>query len=116
MQESGRDITDGQAAPIQTSNTYVGLAQKTFIFASAEDANFWAMLQGSPSCKCFDNNGEQIASVDCTVTNNGTIAIINATFDTRVNTQGATGINNAYGFSFFDITGDMSPRGISIYH
>lgn len=116
MQESGRDITDGRAAPIQTSSTYVGLAQKSFVFATSEHAALWAILQGSPNCKCFNNDGEQIASVDCTVTHNGTIAIINATFDTRVNTQGATGINNAYYFSFLDITGDINPGGISIYH
>lgn len=117
MTENGRDITDGQAPPIQTSNTYVGLAQKTFVFASAADAAFWATLQGVPKCLAYNaDDDDPIANVDCTVTVNGVNAVINATFDPRVNTQGATGIQRTYFFRFINITGDIEPQGISIYH
>ena len=116
MEEVGKDITDGHASPIQTSNVYVGLAQKIFQFATAEDAAYWAFLQALPLCKVYDNNGDQIASAECDYEFDGTRAIVRATFTTRVNTQGATGINNAYFFRFDDIVADMSPTGISIYH
>ena len=116
MTENGRDITDGHAAPIQTSNTYVGLAQKTFVFASAADAALWAFLQELPVCKVFNNDGEQIASMECDYENEGNIAIVRAPFTTRVNTAGAVGIQNTYYFRFLDITGDILPEGISIYH
>lgn len=116
MQESGKDITDGHAAPIQTSNTYVGLAQKSFAFASAADADLWVLLQGAPTCSVFDNDGQQIASVDCDYSTSGAIANISATFTTRVNTAAAIGLQNTYYFRFVDITGDIPPEGISIYH
>lgn len=116
MEESGRNISDGHAAPIQTSNTYVGLAQKSFVFASAEDAKLWASLQGAPSCNVFNNNGEQIASTNCNCEYNGPFVIVSASFTTRVNTAGAVGIQNTYYFRFVDIVGDIPPEGISIYH
>lgn len=116
MEEHGQNITDGHAAPIQTSNTYVGLAQKSFVFASAADAALWANLQGAPSCKVFNNDGEQIASVTCSCEFNGPFVIVSASFVTRVNTAGAVGIQNTYYFRFNDITGDILPEGISIYH
>lgn len=116
MEEHGRNISDGHAAPIQTSNTYVGLAQKSFTFASAEDAELWAYLQGNPVCKVFNNDGEQIASVSCVYEPHGTTANVTAEFTTRVNTAGAVGMQNTYYFRFLDITGDILPEGISIYH
>lgn len=116
MEEVGKNITDGHASPIKTSNTYVGLAQKVFEFAKAADASYWVILQGAPSCVVYNNDSEQIASVTCDYSTDGTRAIVSATFTTRVNTQGATGINNAYFFRFNDIEADMSPIGISIYH
>ncbi len=116
MEESGRNIAGGLAPPIQTSNVYVGLAQKVFDFATAEDADYWATLQAAPSCVVYNNDSEQIASVTCDYSTDGTRAIINAEFTTRVNTQGAVGINNTYFFRFNDIEADMSPVGISIYH
>lgn len=116
MEENGRNISDGHAAPIQTSSTYVGMAQKVFNFATAADAAYWAYLQALPICKVFDNNGDLIASAECDYENDGTSAIVRAIFTTRVHTQGATGINNAYFFRFVDIEADMSPNGISIYH
>ena len=116
MEESGRNISDGHAAPIQTSNTYVGQAQKSFTFASAADAALWAFLQGNPICKVFNNDGEQIASVSCVYESIGTNGTVTAEFTTRVNTAGAVGIQNTYYFRFVDITGDILPEGISIYH
>ena len=116
MTENGRDITDGHAAPIQTSNTYVGLAQKSFVFASAADADLWIFLQELPVCKVFNNDGEQIATMECDYENDGNIAIVRALFSTRVNTAGAVGMQNTYYFRFIDITGDIPPEGISIYH
>lgn len=116
MEENGRDITDGRAAPIQTSNTYVGLAQKSFVFASAADATLWATLQVAPSCRVFNNDSEQIATTNCVYENVGNIVNVTAEFTTRVNTQGAVGTQNTYFFRFVDITGDISPQGISIYH
>lgn len=116
MEENGRDISDGHAAPIQTSNTYVGLAQKSFTFASAADAALWAFLQGNPSCKVYDNDGNQIASTSCVYEDVGNIVNVTAEFTTRVNTQGAVGIQNTYGFRFVDITGDILPESIGLYH
>ena len=116
MEESGRNISDGHAAPIQTSNTYVGLAQKTFVFASAADAETWALLQGAPSCIVYDNDGNQIASSTCVYDVIGTSVTVSATFTTRVNTSGAVGIQNTYGFRFVDITGDILPQSIGLYH
>ena len=116
MTENGRNITDGHAAPIQTSNTYVGLAQKSFVFATAADAALWAFLQGNPSCKVFDNDGNQIASTSCVYEDVGNIVNVTAEFTTRVNTSGAVGMQNTYYFRFMDITGDIPPEGISIYH
>lgn len=116
MEEHGRNISDGHAAPIQTSNTYVGLAQKSFNFASAADAALWASLQGAPSCNVFNNDGEQIASATCDCEYNGPFVIVSASFTTRVNTAGAVGIQNTYYFRFVDIVGDIPPEGISIYH
>lgn len=117
MTENGRDIIDGEALPIQTSNTYVGLAQKTFVFASAADAAFWVTLQGVPKCLAYNaDDDDPIARADCTVTVDGVNAVITATFTNRVNTQGATGIQRTYFFRFIDITGDISPQGVSIYH
>lgn len=117
MEESVRNISDGHAAPIQTSNTYVGLAQKSFVFASAADASVWAALQVAPQCLVYNaDDDDPIASVNCTITHNGTFAFINATFYTRVNTAGAIGLQKTYFFRFIDITGDIPPQGISIYH
>ena len=116
MEEHGQNITDGHAAPIQTSNTYVGLAQKSFVFASAADAATWASLQGAPSCNVFNNDGGQIATAECDCQYNGNIVIVSASFTTRVNTSGAVGMQNTYYFRFVDITGDILPEGISIYH
>lgn len=116
MEENGRNISDGHAAPIQTSNIYVGLAQKSFVFATAADAALWVFLQESPLCKVFNNDGEQIASMVCDYENEGNIAIVRAPFSTRVNTSGAVGMQNTYYFRFLDITGDILPEGISVYH
>ena len=116
MEEHGSNIVDERAAPIQTSNTYVGLAQKSFTFASASDATLWATLQGAFSCKVFNNDSQQIASVDCDISTSGSSAIVSANFATRVNTAGAVGMSNTYFFRFVDITGDIRPQGVSIYH
>lgn len=116
MEENGRNITDGHAAPIQTSNTYVGLAQKSFTFASAADAALWASLQGAPACRVYNDDGEQIASVTCDCEFNGPFVIVSASFVTRVNTAGAVGIQKTYGFRFVDITGDILPESIGLYH
>lgn len=116
MTENGRDITDGHAAPIQTSNTYVGLAQKTFVFASAADAALWAFLQSAPTCNVFNNDGEQIASSFCVFEDVGNLVNVTVEFTTRVNTAGAVGVQNTYYFRFVGITGDILPEGISIYH
>lgn len=117
MEEHGSNIIDGSALPIQTSNTYVGLAQKSFAFASAADAAFWATLQGTPSCLAYNaDDDDPIANVECTVTVNGVYAVINATFNPRVNTEGAIGLQRTYFFRFIDITGDIEPQGVSIYH
>lgn len=116
MEEHGSNIVDERAAPVQTSNTYVGLAQKVFVFATAADAAYWAFLQAAPSCRVFDNDSEQIASVDCDYDTDGARAIISATFTTRVNTAGAVGVANTYFFRFVDISNDIRPQGISIYH
>lgn len=116
MEESGSNISDGHALPIQTANTYVGLAQKSFVFASAEDAALWVSLQGAPSCNVFNNDDEQIASTTCNCEYNGPFVIVSASFTTRVNTAGATGLQRTYFFRFVDITGDISPQGIGIYH
>lgn len=117
MEEHGVNIIDGHAAAIQTSNIYVGLAQKSFAFASAADASLWATLQGAPRCLAYNaDDDDPIANVECTVTVNGVYAVINATFDPRVNTQGATGLQRTYFFRFIDITGNIPPQGVSIYH
>lgn len=116
MEEHGSNITDGHAFPIQTSNTYVGLAQKSFTFASAADAAFWVFLQELPICNVFDNDGQQIATAECDYENEGNIAIVRAQFTTRVNTSGAVGIQNTYYFRFMDIVGDIPPEGVSLYH
>ena len=115
MEEHGTDIMDGN--PIQTSNIYVGLAQKYFAFASAADAAFWATLQGSPKCLVYNPDDDNpIATSECTVTANGVNAVINANFNPRVNTQGATSISRTYFFRFVDITCDIGDQGVSIYH
>ena len=114
MEESGTNIIDGN--PIKTNNIYVGLAQKSFAFASAADSSLWATLQGSPKCLVYDPDDDTITSVDCTVTVNGVNAVINANFNPRVNTQGATSISRTYFFRFVDITCDIGDQGVSIYH
>lgn len=116
MEESGSNITDGSALPIRTSNIYIGLAQKTFVFASAADAIFWASLQVAPNCIVYDPDDDQVASLDCTYEIQDSTVIISAIFTSRVNTQGATGLQRSYFFRFVDITGDIPPQGVSLYH
>lgn len=116
MEEHGSNITDGRAVPIQASNTYVGLAQKTFVFASAADAATWAFLQGASFCKVYDNYEAEIASIACDYENIGNRVVVNAPFTTRLNTAGAVGLQNTYFFRFVDIIGDISPQGVGFYH
>ena len=116
MTENSSVIIDERAAPIQTSGTYVGLAQKVFEFATAADAAYWAFLQSLPTCRVFNNDSEQIASIECDYYYEGTRAYVNAPFTTRVNTAGAVGVQNTYFFRFVDILGDIRPQGVSIYH
>lgn len=116
MLEGGSTITPQGTAPIIVlgDGYYIGMIRKTIQFESAEDAYYWATLQGSPTCEIWlhvEVSPRRTASM--TVDVSGNTAILEAHFDPRADAADAFNYNNRFLLKVLDVVDDISPNEVA---